>query len=82
MNELPNNWEALSLGALWDNLNNPRRYATPQTTVEAILYCVRARGLAALKEPGNEERLSRCDEAAMKQIHNRIESMRQKGLLP
>jgi hypothetical protein len=82
VSELPKNWDVLSLDAPWNNLNDPQRYATPQWTVEAILYCVRTRGLAALKEPDNEERLSRCDEAAMKQIHERIERMRQKGLLP
>jgi hypothetical protein len=81
MTELPKNWDVLSLDALWNNLNDPQRYATPQSTVEAILYCVRERGLAALKEPANEERLSRCDEAAMKQIRERIERMREKGLL-
>ena len=46
------------------------------------MYCVRTRGMAALKEPANEERLSCCDAAAMKQIRERIERMRQKGLLP
>ena len=81
MSELPKNWDTLSLDALWSNLNNPQRYATPQSTIEAILFCVRTRGMAALKEPANEERLSRCDEAAMKQIRERIERMREKGLL-
>ena len=65
-----------------DNINDPQGYTTPQSTVEAILHCVRTRGLAALREHGNEERLSRCDEAAMKQIRERIERMREKGLLP
>ena len=82
MTELPKNWDTLSLDALWNNLNDPHRYATPQSTIDAILYCVRSRGLAALQEPNNKERLSRCDEAAMKQIRERIERMRQKGLLP
>jgi hypothetical protein len=82
VSDLPKNWDVLSLDALWNNINDPRRYATPQSTIEAILYCVRTRGLAALKEPGNEERLSRCDEAAMKQIRERIERMREKGFLP
>jgi len=69
-------WErrAMSNGAAMSN--------TSQSTIEAIVYCVRARGIAALQEPANEERLSRCDEAAMKQIRERIEGMRQKGLLP
>jgi len=48
------------------------RQPTPQSTVEAILYCVRTRGLAALDEPANIERLLRCDAAARKQIDARI----------
>jgi hypothetical protein len=78
MSDLPKN----SLSALWDALNDPSRFATPQSTIEAILYRVRSRGIAALEEPENKARLSRCDEAAMKQIHERIERMREKGLLP
>jgi hypothetical protein len=82
MTELPKNWDTLSLDALWNALNDPSRFATPQSTVDAVLYCVRTRGMAALKEPANEERLSCCDAAAMKQIRERIERMREKGLLP
>jgi hypothetical protein len=81
VSNLPKNWDVLLLDALWNNINDPQRYATPQSTIEAILYSVRSRGPAALKEPGSEERLSRCDEATMKQIRERIERMRQKGLL-
>jgi hypothetical protein len=69
------------VGRLWDQLNDPRQYATPQSTVDAIMYCVRERGLDALKEPANAERLSRCDQAARAQIEKRIETLRQKGLL-
>jgi hypothetical protein len=50
-----------------------RARPTPQTTIEALIYCVRERGLAALKEPANLERLSRCDEAALAEIDRRIE---------
>jgi hypothetical protein len=82
MTELPKNWDRLSLDALWNNLNDPQRYATPQSTVEAILYCVRSRGIAALEEPNNKERLARCDAAAREQINERIKRMREKGLLP
>jgi len=81
MSELPKNWDVLSLDALSSALSDPARHATPQSTIEAILYSVRTRGLAALKEPDNEERLSRCDEAAMKQIHERIKIMREKGIV-
>ena len=82
MSGLPKNWATLSLGALWAALNDPARHATPQSTIDAILYSVRARGIAALEEENVKERLSRCDEAAMKQIHERICRMRERGLLP
>jgi hypothetical protein len=54
---------------------------TAVATVEAILYCVRTRGIGALKEPANVERLSRCDPAARTQIDQRIDALRQKGML-
>jgi hypothetical protein len=82
ISNLPNNWDRMLVGALWDALNHPSRFATPQSTIDAILCCVRTRGIAALEEPNIIERLSRCDEAAMKQIRERIERMREKDLLP
>jgi hypothetical protein len=48
---------------------------TAQSTIEAVLHCVRERGLAALKEPANVERLRRCDAAAKRQINDRIAKM-------
>jgi hypothetical protein len=60
----------MSLDALYRALNNFR--ATPQTTVEAIMLAVRERGLAALKDAANVERLARCDQAARAQINRRI----------
>jgi hypothetical protein len=81
MSGLPKNWHPL--GALWDALNDPSRFATPQSSkIEAILYCVRTRGIAALEEPENKARLATCDEAAREQIDERIKRMHEKGLLP
>ena len=54
---------------------------TQQTTVEAIMFAIRARGVAALKEPATMERLSRCDAAALAQIDQRITKLRQSGRL-
>jgi hypothetical protein len=54
---------------------------TPQTTIEAIMYCVREFGLVALREPENLERLSRCDAAARAEINKRIEALLAKGML-
>jgi hypothetical protein len=82
MTGLPKNWDGLSLDALWNALNHPSRFATPQSVVDAIVYSVRARGIAALEEPNIKERLANCDQAAMKQIRDRIEKLRAKGLLP
>jgi hypothetical protein len=66
------NWDDMSLVALWNLLNDPKRHPTPQSTVEAIMYCVRERGLGALKEPSNIERLYRCDDRAKEEILRRI----------
>ena len=62
-NEMP-------IDALYRELNKPR--ATPLATVEAIMIAVRERGLAALKDAANVERLACCDQAARAQINRRI----------
>jgi hypothetical protein len=49
---------------------------TPQSTIEAILYAVKSRGVDALEESANVERLSRCDEAARAEIRRRLGNMR------
>ena len=69
---IPANWddESVSLEWLWSQFNN--RHSTPQSTIEAIMYCVRSREVAALREPANIERLSRCDERARTEIDQRI----------
>jgi uncharacterized sporulation protein YeaH/YhbH (DUF444 family) len=59
-----------------DDMSRPtRRSRTPQPTIEAVLFCVRERGIDALKEPNNVERLSRCDDAAKRQIKDRIQKL-------
>ena len=58
------------INADWDDIRRQQR--TPQTTIEAIMCTVRTRGVAALKEPANIERLSRCDGAAKDDINQRI----------
>jgi hypothetical protein len=63
-------WDTMPIDALYRALNNPG--ATPQATVEAIMVAVRERGLAALEEPANIERLDRCDRTARAQLNERI----------
>jgi hypothetical protein len=52
-----------------------RQRETPQTTIEAIMYAVRGRGVSALKDAANIERLWRCDAAARTEINERIASL-------
>ena len=71
---IPANWQEVSLDALHQHFNKTR--PTPQTTVEAILHCVRKRGLSALKETANVERLARCDAHAREEINKQIQKLR------
>jgi hypothetical protein len=66
-----------SIDALHRGLNKPS--ATPQSTVEAIMVAVRERGLAALKDAANVERLHRCDRSARAQINERITRLYEQG---
>jgi hypothetical protein len=52
------------------------RPASHSTTIEAIIHCVRERGLGALEEPANIKRLLRCDATAKEQINRRIAAMK------
>jgi hypothetical protein len=56
-----------------------RARPTPQVTIEAVVWCVRERGVAALNEPKNIERLCGCDEAALAQVNQRIAKLKGQG---
>jgi hypothetical protein len=71
---VPRDWDSMSLDALWQLFNSHR--PTPQSTVEAIMHCVRERGPKTLYEPMNIERLSRCDASALAQIDARIAKLK------
>ena len=64
-----------SMTALYAELNAPIRFPTPQSTVEAVIWSVRERGLKALHEADVIERLSRCEGAARQQINNRLDKL-------
>jgi hypothetical protein len=74
---IPRNWDAMSMDGL-EHLFRQQR-PTPQATIEVILYAVRERGVAALREPANIERLVRCDQAAKEQIDRRIAKLVRKA---
>ena len=48
------------------------RGSTPEVTIEAVMYTVRTRGVASLREPETIERLKRCDDAARAQMDRHI----------
>jgi hypothetical protein len=52
----------------------PRQRAA-QSTLDAIVYTVRHRGIAALKEPKNLDRLARCNAEQRANLNNRIEKI-------
>jgi hypothetical protein len=54
---------------------------TPEVVIEAVMVAVRARGIGALKEPANLDRLRRCDAKAKAEINERIDKLFQKGIL-
>jgi hypothetical protein len=68
---LPEGWDVISFGALCDQLARRLR-GTPQSTVDALMCALRARGLPALKAPAGIERLLRCDTVARSEINKRI----------
>jgi hypothetical protein len=63
----------------YEAVNNQR--PTPQTVIEAVMYCVCARGLGALKEPDNLNRLRQCDARAQTEIDRRIDKLFESGNL-
>ena len=65
--------DAVSLDAMYAKYLDPSNRPTPKAVIDAVMVCVRARGIAALKEPANVERLSRCDEWARMEINRQIE---------
>jgi hypothetical protein len=63
----------------WQDIYESRDWPAPQVTIEALLVSVVERGLKALDEPKNIERLSRCDERARAEIKRRIAKLEAEG---
>ena len=63
----------------YEPVNNRR--PTPQTVIQAVMYCVRARSLGALKEPDNLNRLRQCNARAQTEIDRRIDKLFESGNL-
>jgi hypothetical protein len=69
---VPKNWDNMSIDALWSAVNDPRARPTPQITIDTLWYCIRERGVPALREPANVERMCRCDKDAREELNRRI----------
>jgi hypothetical protein len=67
MSGLPKNWATLSLGALWDALNDPSRFATPQSTIDAVMYSLRG-GTAVLSRDDVRRRLAVIAEDQLREM--------------
>jgi len=68
--------DSVSPERAWAELNGRRNRPTPKATIDAIMFAVRERGLAALKEPATAERLNSCDAAARAEIEQRLQKLR------
>jgi transposase len=68
-----------SLDALWEEVNRAARQrynAAPQTTVEALLYSLRQRGVWALTEPATKRRLSELSEEQVIEVGDRLQKLK------
>jgi hypothetical protein len=60
----------VSLVSAWTLIE--KRRATSEATVEALWQSVKERGVEALNDPTNQDRLRRCDATAIAEINRRI----------
>ena len=68
--------DEIPLERVWCEIDDPRNRPTPRSTVEVLVHCVAVRGIAALDEPKNIERLCRCDTTALTRINQRIAKLK------
>ena len=55
----PTNWDQMSVGALWDRLNDPRCWSeAPRSTYDAALFELREHGITQLANPNCQRRLA------------------------
>jgi hypothetical protein len=71
----------VSFEAAYRAINDPRDRATPQSVVEAVIVSVIERGLGALEEPKNLDRLGRCDAQARAEVGRRVAKLEAEGRL-
>jgi hypothetical protein len=68
MIDLPANWDRMSIGTLWETLNDQRRHGrAAQSTIDALMYSLRS-GTSALKRQDVRQRIAAVDEKQMQDI--------------
>jgi hypothetical protein len=73
MTGLPKNWDEMSLPALWEALNDPRRKkAAAASTVEALMFSLRS-GVQALGQHNNVRRLSELSDEQLREVAVRVQ---------
>jgi len=65
----------VSVERTWPELNSTPSRATDMT-VEALVYSLRERGTAALKEPDTKRRLSQCSDEQVIEVGNRLQRLK------
>lgn len=76
---LPAGWKKNSLERLWRELNDPHRFGrAAHSTVEAVMHELRTYGIAQLKKPNCQRRLSELSNAQVRKVIERLERLRPK----
>jgi hypothetical protein len=65
---------SVSLDRTWHELN--RYEGAPRSTVEALMYSLRERGLSALREANTQRRLAQLNDEQLIQIGNRLQRLK------
>jgi hypothetical protein len=79
MTQLPENWDQMSLPALWETLNDPRRKkAAAQSTYDALLFELCRFGAARLAEPSCLRRLSDLSTVQLRELIGALIRLRPK----
>lgn len=69
MTDLPANLDTMSAGALWEALNDQRRYErAAQSTYDALVYELRTYGIAQLEKPNCRGRLGDCSTQQLRDL--------------
>jgi hypothetical protein len=76
---LPKNWETMSLGALWEALNDPKRWPhAAQSIVDAVAYELRTYGVPQLAKPATQARLADLSSAQLRAVIAQLIRLRPK----